>query len=122
MSHPASGDQIQIFNSTRFQRMACGDLPGLFEMVEEYFVDLRLKLESWPAVKDAGDFQRLFEEFHRCKGGAALFGLERLFSLLGSLERETNVGQMQVDLELLERELVAAEEAVDGFRANPPDA
>jgi len=122
MSHPASANNLQIFNEVRFERMACGDLPGFVEMAEEFFADVRAKLVHWPSLRDAGDHARLFEEFHRCKGGAALFGLERLFSLLGALERDTNVGHVQVDLEGFESELAAAEEAVAGFRANPPDA
>lgn len=121
MTSSLPGDHGLIFNGDRFTRMACGDVQGFLEMADEFFADVRLKLRLWPGMRDAGEYDRLFEEFHRCKGGAALFGLDRLFALLGSWEKDSKVGQSRFDLERFESELEAAEEAVAGFRENPSD-
>ncbi|MBX3739370.1 MAG: Hpt domain-containing protein [Akkermansiaceae bacterium] len=122
MTHSTSADSSPILNVVRFERMACGDLPGFFELAEEYFADVRMRLAGWPSLFAAGELPRLAEDFHRCKGGAAMFGLERMFSLLGVWEREPQVGQDPLDLERFVKELGAAEDAVAGFRANQPDA
>ncbi|WAC21448.1 Hpt domain-containing protein [Luteolibacter sp. SL250] len=122
MTQSFSADSNLVFNPTRFERMACGDLPGFFELAEEYFADVRVRLAGWPSLFSAGELPRLAEDFHRCKGGAAMFGLERMFSLLGMWEREPQIGQNPLDLERFVKELGAAEDAVAGFRANQPDA
>ncbi len=116
---PSAATDVQIFNEIRFQRMACGDIPGFFELADEYFTDVRVHLSQWPAICEAKEFRRLSEEFHRCKGGAAMFGFERLFSLLGSWESDSGIERGDFDLERFESELEAAEKAVAGFRANP---
>lgn len=121
MTGSPSIDNSQIFNGTRFQRMACGDLGGFCELADEYFADVHVRLENWHDFLAKDDMSRLAEEFHRCKGGAAMFGLERLYSLLGSWERDPKVGQNPVDLERFVAELRAAEDAVADFRANHPD-
>jgi hypothetical protein len=122
MTPSTSADSSPILNVVRFERMACGDLPGFFELAEEYFVDVRMRLTGWPSLFAAGDLPRLAEDFHRCKGGAAMFGLERMFSLLGIWEREPQIGQNPLDLERFVEELGAAEDAVAGLRANQRDA
>jgi hypothetical protein len=122
MTPSPSSDTCPILNVVRFERMACGDLPGFFELAEEYFEDVRLRLSGWPSLFAAGELPRLAEDFHRCKGGAAMFGLERMFTLLGVWEREPQVGQHPLDMERFVKELSAAEDAVAGFRANQPDA
>lgn len=122
MTHSTSFESSPVLNVVRFERMACGDLPGFFELAGEYFADVRSRLAGWPSLFAAGELSRLAEEFHRCKGGAAMFGLERMFSLLGVWEREPQVGQDPLDLERFVKELGAAEEAVAGLLANQPDA
>lgn len=122
MTYSTSFDSSPVLNVVRFERMACGDLPGFFELAGEYFADVRSRLAGWPSLFAAGELPRLSEEFHRCKGGAAMFGLERMFSLLGVWEREPQVGQDPLDLERFVKELGAAEEAVAGLLANQPDA
>jgi hypothetical protein len=122
MTPSTSADSSPILNVVRFERMACGDLPGFFELAEEYFADVRMRLTGWPSLFAAGDLPRLAEDFHRCKGGAAMFGLERMFSLLGIWEREPQIGQNPLDLERFVEELGAAEDAVAGLRANQRDA
>ena len=113
---PSAEAASQTFNQVRFQRMACGDVPGFFELADEFFTDVKVRLSQWPDMRQAGEFPRLLEEFHRCKGGAAMFGFERLFSLLGSWESDSGIGQGQFDLERFAEELEAAETAVTGFR------
>ena len=109
----------QTFNRIRFERMACGDIPGFFELADEFFVDVKARLSRWPALRESGEFPLLLEEFHRCKGGAAMFGFERLFSLLGVWEVDSGIAQGELDLERFAEELGAAEMAVASFRENP---
>jgi HPt (histidine-containing phosphotransfer) domain-containing protein len=108
-----------IFNETRFERMACGDIEGFHELADEFFEDVRSRLLKWPALYDSGEFRRLSEEFHRCKGGAAMFGFERLFSLLGNWETDSKIEQGEVDLKRFVSELEAAEFAVAAIRSEP---
>lgn len=99
-----------ILNESHFHRMACGDLPGFFALAEEFFDDVREQVKGWVALQEAGDHVQLREEFHRCKGGAAIFGLERLVSLLGSWERGEE--SMEIDLGKFRGEMKVAMEAV----------
>lgn len=101
-----------IINEAHFQRMACGDVPGFIELAREFFADIRTRTPLWPELLEDGQAGRLREEFHRCKGGAAIFGFERLVKLLGSWEMEYGVENGAVNLDCLERELAAAEKAI----------
>ena len=67
-------------------------------------------------MHSAGEFRRLSEEFHRCKGGAAMFGFERLYGLLGNWETDSKIEKAGVDLEQFADEIAAAEAAVAAFR------
>lgn len=111
-----------LFNEIRFERMACGDVPGFFELAEEYFTDVRKRMGEWPGLLAAREYRRLSEDFHRCKGGAALFGLERLYSLFGSVENESEVELVDSHLERFVSEIEAAETAVVARRAKSTDA
>ncbi len=106
-----------LFNEIRFERMACGDVPGFFELAEEYFADVRKRMGEWPDLLKAREFRRLSEDFHRCKGGAAMFGLERLYSLFGSVETESEVEIVDSHLERFASEVNAAETAVVASKA-----
>jgi HPt (histidine-containing phosphotransfer) domain-containing protein len=61
---------------------------------------------------EAGDFDHLREELHRCKGGASLFGLERIVRLIGASESPMVLETKGFDLATFESELSAAENAV----------
>ncbi len=61
---------------------------------------------------ESGNFGRLREELHRCKGGASLFGLERMVALIGNCESPTVLETRGFDLVAFEKELTAAERAV----------
>jgi hypothetical protein len=69
-------------------------------------------MTGWLAMTESGNHARLCEELHRCKGGASLFGLERLVDLLGKYERPSFLQENEFDIALFERELSAAEAAV----------
>jgi HPt (histidine-containing phosphotransfer) domain-containing protein len=61
---------------------------------------------------EAGNFKQLRDDLHRCKGGASLFGLERIVALIGSCESPAALEQRGFDLAAFEKELTAAESAV----------
>ena len=61
---------------------------------------------------ESGNFVQLREDLHRCKGGASLFGLERLVALLGSFESPAALESKGFDIGVFEKELSAAENAV----------
>jgi HPt (histidine-containing phosphotransfer) domain-containing protein len=73
-------------NENHFKRMACADLPGFTELAREFFEDVRGHVAEWEALLAQRDVKRLREEFHRCKGGSALFGFERLVSIFADWE------------------------------------
>jgi HPt (histidine-containing phosphotransfer) domain-containing protein len=61
---------------------------------------------------EAGNFAQLRDDLHRCKGGASLFGLERMVDLIGSCESPSVLEKQGFDLANFEKELTAAESAV----------
>lgn len=108
-------DELVPMNPASFTKMAHGDPAGLKELACDYFNDTRRKMAGWSAMIDRGDFKGLREELHRCKGGASLFGLERLVALIGSCESALVLEKRGFDLAVFERELTAAENAVNDF-------
>jgi HPt (histidine-containing phosphotransfer) domain-containing protein len=99
-------------NPVYFTKMAHGDLAGLRELAFDYFNDTRRLMTSWMALLESGNFSRLREELHRCKGGASLFGLERIVALIGSCESPAVLESRGFDMAAFEQELTAAEKAV----------
>ncbi len=93
-------------------KMAHGDVGGLRDLAFEYFNDTRRLMTVWLAMIDASDFGSLRAELHRCKGGASLFGLERLVAIIGESEKPMTLERNGFDLALFEQELTAAESAV----------
>ena len=77
-------------NPANFQKMAHGDL----------------------ALLEAGNFKHLRDDLHRGKGGASLFGRERIVALIGSCESTSVPEQRGFDLISFETELAEAERAV----------
>lgn len=92
--------------------MAHGDPAGLRELAFDYFNDTRRHMTGWLAMLEAGNFRQLRDELHRCKGGASLFGLERLVALIGSVESPSVLEDRGFDLACFEKELSAAEKSV----------
>lgn len=108
-------ESAEPVNRANFIKMAHGDVVGLRELAFDYFNDTRRVMTGWLAMIDAGDFDSLREELHRCKGGASLFGLERIVGMIGECERSMALETRGFDLSLFERELTAAEGAVVRF-------
>jgi hypothetical protein len=95
--------------------MAHGDLEGLRELAFDFFNDTRRLMTGWLSMIDAGNFGRLREELHRCKGGASLFGLERIVAFISDCESPMALETRGFDLGAFENELSAAESAVIGM-------
>lgn len=102
-------------NTVNFLKMAHGDVCGLRDLAFDYFNDTRRLMTGWLAMIEEANFGRLREELHRCKGGASLFGLERLVALIGACESPMVLETRGFDLATFERELTAAESAVTGM-------
>ncbi|MCX6866655.1 MAG: Hpt domain-containing protein [Verrucomicrobia bacterium] len=105
-------EEPAALNPTRFARMARGDTAGLIAIAGDYFKETRRLMPAWLAMLEAGDFGRLREELHRCKGGAAIFGLDRLAAMIMDYETPRVLETRGFDVEAFEQELRAAECAV----------
>lgn len=99
-------------NPANFLKMAHGDLAGLRQLAFDFFNDTRLQMTGWMALVEAQNFKQLRDDLHRCKGGASLFGLERIVSLIGSCESPSVLEENGFDIADFEKELTAAESAV----------
>ena len=95
--------------------MAHGDVSGLKQLAFDYFNDTRRQMTTWLALIEAENFAQLRDDLHRCKGGASLFGLERIVALIGSCESPATLEQLGFDLGGFETELSAAEQAVSAM-------
>lgn len=93
-------------------KMAHGDPAGLRELAFDYFNDIRRQMTGWQALLEAGNFGQLRDELHRCKGGASLFGLERIVAMIGAFESPSMLETRGFDLGSFEKELSAAESSV----------
>lgn len=96
--------------------MAHGDLGGLRELAFDYFNDTRHQMTGWAAMLEAGGYKQLRDDLHRCKGGASLFGLERLVSFIGSFESPQVLESKGFDIACFENELSMAESAVAAMK------
>lgn len=117
---PSVREDLQPLNPDNFRKMAHGDPAGLVELAFEYFNETRHLMTGWMALIESGSHARLCEELHRCKGGASLFGLERLVELLGKCERPGFLEESGFDIALFERELSAAEAAMTAMAEAAP--
>ncbi|MES2475143.1 MAG: Hpt domain-containing protein [Verrucomicrobiota bacterium] len=103
---------LEPMNSANFLKMAHGDLHGLRLLAFDFFNDTRRQMTGWLALQEAGNFHQLREDLHRIKGGASLFGLERIVAMIGAVESPAALETRGFDLADFERELSAAERAV----------
>ena len=99
-------------NAANFLKMAHGDLAGLRQLAFDYFNDTRRQMTGWMALIEAGNYSQLRDDLHRCKGGASLFGLERIVAMIGSVESPAALESSGFDIARFESELSAAESAV----------
>lgn len=111
---PAAGEgrTLDVINSVNFLKMAHGDVHGLKDLAFEFFNDTRHLMTCWQSLIDTGKHERLREELHRCKGGASLFGLDRIVAIIQAAERPLVLETQGLDLVAFELELSAAESAV----------
>lgn len=107
-------------NPVYFMKMAHGDAKGMKELAFDYFNDTRRRMTGWLAMIEGGNFSGLRDDLHRCKGGASLFGLERLVALIGASEAPAALEQRGFDLAVFEAELSAAENAVAAIEESLP--
>lgn len=105
-------ENLAPMNPALFLKMAHGDLDGLRELAFDYFNDTRRMMTRWRAMIESGNFAGLREELHRCKGGASLFGLERIVGMIGDCESPMALESGGFNLAEFENELTAAESAV----------
>jgi HPt (histidine-containing phosphotransfer) domain-containing protein len=105
-------DPLLPLNPAEFHKMAHRDIPGLVALAEDYFRETRRLIPQWRDLVASGEFDRLRDELHRCKGGASLFGLERMVALLGKCESASYLETHGFDMAVLEVELTDAEKAV----------
>ncbi len=99
-------------NPANFRKMAHGDPVGLRELAFDYFNDTRRQMTTWKALIETGNYNQVRAHLHRCKGGAAIFGLERLVDLISRLESVSTLEKRGFDFANFEMELSAAENAV----------
>lgn len=99
-------------NLVHFMKTAYGDVPWLRSLAFEFFHETRALMPQWMALIEAGNFTELRVELHRCKGGASLFGFERLVAMLAICESPMALESRGFDLAAFERELGAAQTAV----------
>jgi HPt (histidine-containing phosphotransfer) domain-containing protein len=105
-------DKLVPMNTANFLRMAHGDLRGLRELAFDFFNDTRRQMTGWLALIESKNYKQLRDDLHRCKGGASLFGLERIVAFIGSCESPAMLEEKGFDLTTFEDELTAAESAV----------
>lgn len=103
---------LEPMNAANFLKMAHGDLPGLRQLAFDFFNDTRRQMTGWMALIEAGNHSQLRADLHRCKGGASLFGLERIVAIIGSFESQAALEGRGFDITEFESELSAAEKAV----------
>jgi len=105
-------DELLPMNSANFLKMAHGDISGLRQLAFDFFNDTRRQMTGWLSLIESGNFAQLRDDLHRCKGGASLFGLERIVALIGSCESPAVIEAKGFDVAIFEKELTAAEQAV----------
>lgn len=108
-------EDLAPMNPAYFMKMAHGDLEGLKELAFDFFNDTRRLMTGWVSLMESGNYSRLREELHRCKGGASLFGLERMVSFIADCESPNSLETRGFDVTAFEGELTAAENAVIGM-------
>lgn len=112
---PPGDDGPAVMNRAHFIKMAYGDIGWLRALGSEFFAEIRGLLPGWLARFEAGDFSGLREELHRSKGGASLFGVERLVAVMVAWEQPMVLETQGFDVAAFMHELEVAEQAVAGM-------
>lgn len=108
----AVNSELEPMNVANFLKMAHGDLDGLRQLAFDFFNDTRRQMTGWASLLESGNLAQLREDLHRCKGGASLFGLERLVAFISCTETRSALENRGFDIARFENELSAAESAV----------
>lgn len=108
--------ELVPLNSANFIKMAYGDVEGLRELAFEFFADTRRHMPGWLLLIESGNFKQLRDDLHRCKGGASIFGLERVVTLISRFESPSVLEESGFDLADFEKELDAAEIALGALK------
>lgn len=103
---------VNAVNKPYFLKMAHGDIDAFGELARDFFHDTRRVMTGWRCLLESREFGQLSEEIHRCKGGASLFGLERVVAILARFENPAHLEKDGFDLDDFESELSAAEAEV----------
>ncbi len=111
---PMNEDLVPM-NLEHFTKMAYGDVPWLRGLAIDFFHETRALLPQWATMIEAGRFEELRAELHRCKGGSSLFGFERVVAMLAIFERPVDLETHGFNVAAFEQELAAAERAVDAM-------
>ena len=98
-----------VMNTAQFVKMAHGDVPWLQVLAADFFKEMQRLLPAWRTMFEGNNLNGLREELHRCKGGASIFGFERLVALLHACEQPMALETRGFDLGAFEHELAAAE-------------
>ena len=113
-------EELVAMNMAHFVKMAYGDVPWLRGLASDFFRETRSLTPRWQEMIGAGDFDALRVELHRAKGGASLFGFERLMAILTTSQNPLDLETHGFDMAAFELELVAAENAVAGMTDPAP--
>lgn len=105
-------EELVAMNMVHFVKMAYGDVPWLRGLASDFFRETRALIPQWQAMIESGRCDDLRVELHRCKGGASLFGFERLVAMLAICQNPLGLETHGFDVAAFELELVAAEKAV----------
>ena len=105
-------DELVAMNRVHFVKMAYGDVPWLRGLACDFFRETRALIPQWLTMIEARNFEELRVELHRCKGGASLFGFERVVAMLGICESPMELETCGFNVAAFERELAAAESAL----------
>jgi HPt (histidine-containing phosphotransfer) domain-containing protein len=108
-------DEFLILRETSFLRMAMGDVEGFGDMAREFLSEIRNGSEGWQGAWNKGDHTAVALEIHRSRGGASLFGFERLHAFFAACERKLISGTFEFEPALMESELEKAERALAAF-------
>ena len=99
-------------NTAHFVKMAHGDPAWLGDLAVHYFEETRRTIPAWVALLEARNFTGLREELHRCKGGASMFGFERIRMMMLACEAPKTLETRGFDVAAFQHELAAAENAL----------
>lgn len=104
--------ETEVMNTAHFVKMAHGDPPWLRDLAVHYFEETRRVIPAWMALLEARNFDGLREELHRCKGGASMFGFERIRAMMLAGEGAKVLETRGFDVAAFKHELTAAEKAL----------